>query len=192
MKHAGILAALAICAPVLRAEEFKLGGKVADFELQSTSGATVAYSKLAGETTVVVFISTKCPVSNDYNERMKAIYTDYAGKGVKFVFVNSNASESGAEAEQHAKAQGFPFAVYKDAGNVAADRFGAQVTPEAYVMGKGGTMIYHGAVDDSRSADKVTSKTLRSALDAALAGKPVAPNETKAFGCTIKRVKKTT
>jgi hypothetical protein len=34
----------------------------------------------------------------------------------------------------------------------------------------------------------VTSPDLKNALDSLLAGKPIAKAETKAFGCTIKRV----
>jgi hypothetical protein len=37
---------------------------------------------------------------------------------------------------------------------------------------------------------RVHSRPLRAALDALQAGKPVPFNETKAFGCTIKRVRK--
>ncbi len=191
MKLAGILAATALCVPALFAQDFKLGGKVSAFSLQTPAGDTVPYSKLSGDTTVVMFISTQCPVSNAYNERMKALYSDYSRQGVKFVFVNANASESGAQVAEHAKAQGFPFQVYKDVDNLAADRFNAQVTPEAFVIAKG-VIVYHGAVDDNRNETQVTAKSLRAALDSALAGKPVAQNETKAFGCSIKRAKKTT
>jgi thiol-disulfide isomerase/thioredoxin len=192
MKHLRMCAVFAMCLSGLWAQQFTLGGKVTDFELQTAAGSAVSFSKLAGDTTVVMFIATKCPVSNDYNGRMKALYNDYAGKGVKFVFVNSNASEPGAEVAEHAKAQGFQFTVYKDQDNAAADLFGAQVTPEAFVIGKGGTMLYHGSVDDSRNAERIQTHALRNALDAVLAGKAVAQGETKAFGCTIKRAKKTT
>jgi alkyl hydroperoxide reductase subunit AhpC len=89
----------------------------------------------------------------------------------------------------HAKAN-FKFPVYKDADNVVADRFGAQVTPESFVIDKTGKIVYHGYIDDSRNASKVTDQGLRNALDAVLAGKTVAKAETKAFGCTLKRAKK--
>ena len=180
----------AACSISLPAQEFKVGGKVADFNVQDLKGATVPFSKLKGATTVVMFISTKCPISNDYNERMTAVFNDYASKGIHFVFVNANVNEPAEEVEMHAKKAGFPFPVYKDAGNVIADKFGATVTPEAYVIDKTGTMVYHGSIDDQRNANNVTEKRLRGALDAVMAGKAVAQAETKAFGCTIKRIKK--
>jgi hypothetical protein len=80
--------------------------------------------------------------------------------------------------------------VYKDPGNLLADQLGATVTPEVYVFDNAGVLRYHGQVDDSRNPARVKAHTLRAALDELLAGKSVTRAETKAFGCTIKRVKK--
>lgn len=181
------LAALALGC--LAAQEFKVGGKIADFQLQDVNGKDVSYSQLKGNVTVVTFVSTKCPISNDYNERMKQVFADYKAK-VNFVFVNANSNEPGSEVESHAKQVGFAFPVYKDANNVVADRFGATVTPESYVMDASGTIVYHGYIDDARNPARVTAQGLRQAMDAALTGKAVSQAETKAFGCTIKRVRK--
>ncbi len=163
------------------------GQAMSTLNLQDTGGNAVAIST-TGKITAVIFVSTKCPVSNDYNDRMTALYKDYASKGVQFVFVNSNQNESGGEVAKHAIEVGFPFKVYKDSGNKVADRFKAEVTPHAYVLGKDSAVIYRGAIDDARNAARVTKQPLREALDAALAGKPAPAAETKAFGCSIKRI----
>ena len=181
-----------LCAVPAFGQEFRLGAPVTDFEIADLKGNPVRYSALKGDVTVVMFISAVCPISNAYNERMKAVYKDYSGKGVHFVFVNTNHNETAAEVEKHARDHGFPFAVYKDPHNVVADRFGAQVTPEAYVMDSGGVVRYRGYIDDARNEARIKDQGLRNALDAVLAGKPVARAETKAFGCTIKRQRKTT
>lgn len=167
-----------------------MGTKPGEFTLRDLKGAEVAASTLSGNVTAVLFISTKCPVSNAYNERMSALYRDYAPKGVKFVFVNSNQTEPAAEVEQHIRNNGFSFAVYKDPSNVMADLFRAQATPEAFVLDAGGTVRYHGYIDDSQNPARVTKQGLRMALDALLAGANVDPAETKAFGCSIKRAKR--
>lgn len=169
--------------------EIQVGGKVADFQLRDVSGQSVDYASLRGATTVVTFVATQCPVSNDYNERMNAVYRDYTSKGVKFVFINSNSTEPADQVAEHSKKVGFAFPVYKDERNVVADRFGAQVTPESFVFGEDGTLLYHGSIDDSRNASRIQFQGLRAALDSVLAGKAVARSETKAFGCTIKRVR---
>jgi peroxiredoxin len=181
-----LLYSFVLAAPAF-AQQFKPGAPVTDFDIANLKGEPVKYSALKSDTTVVIFISTACPISNGYNDRMKAVYNDYAAKGVHFIFINANSSEPPAEVAEHAKAHGFPFAVYKDATGAAADLFGAQVTPETYVMDKDGVIRYHGYVDDSVTEARVHNHGLRLALDAVLAGKAVPVAETKAFGCTIKR-----
>ena len=176
----------------LLAQEFKVGAKVADFNVNDAIGRPVKFSTLRGDITVVMFVSVQCPISNDYNERIIALHNDYTAKGVKFIFLNANATESPTQIINHAKQVGFPFPVYRDPGNVVADRFGAQVTPESYVIDKLGTVLYHGAIDDARNPVRVTAQGLRMALDAVMASRPVGTTETRAFGCTIKRVRKTT
>ena len=189
-----MMKALAICLALalglLCAQEFKLGSQVSDFQVRDLDGKPVAFSALKGPITVVTFIATECPVSNSYNQRMTDLYKDYTSKNVKFIFVNANRSEAASEVRDHAKRVGFPFAVYKDPNNVLADRFDAQVTPETFVIDSSGTIRYHGSIDDSMDESHVRVRRLRAALDALLAGKSLPATETKAFGCTIKRVRK--
>jgi len=137
---------------------------------------------------VLMFIATQCPVSNDYNERMVQLYKDYTSKGVAFIGINSNKQEDVEEIKEHAQEHGFVFPVLKDKNNTIADKLGASVTPEIFVLNTKLEILYHGRIDDSRKEAKVDSKDLRTALDAILTGKPVEITETKAFGCTIKRV----
>ena len=181
---------LALSAGILSAQEFKVGTPVADFQVHDLDGKTVSFSSLKGPVTVVTFIATQCPVSNAYNDRMIALYKDYTPKNVKFVFVNANRSEPATEVREHARRVGFSFPVYKDPDNVVADRFDAQVTPESYVIDSSGVLRYHGSIDDEMNVARVHTQRLRLALDALLAGKPLPATETKAFGCTIKRVRK--
>ena len=93
----------------LCAQEFKLGGKVSDFNVQDLNGQAHAFSTLKGPVTVVTFIAVQCPVSNAYNDRMNALYKDYSSKGVKFIFVNANRTESPSAVAEHAKDVGFAF-----------------------------------------------------------------------------------
>ena len=194
MKHsfARILCWAAIAATPLFAQEFKVGSQVTDFQLTQLNGSPTAFSALKGNVTLVMFISVQCPVSNSYNDRMKALYEDYAPKGVKFIVINANRTEPASAVAEHAQAHAFPFTVYKDENNVAADKFGATVTPETYVIDASGTIRYHGSIDDAKDPARVTSQRLRQALDAVLAGKEPTQTETKAFGCSIKRVQKAT
>jgi peroxiredoxin len=184
-----ILAALA-GAGIALAESPAIGSSAPDFQLTSVDGKafSLADATKSHKATVVMFIATKCPYSNAYNDRMKKMADEYAAKGVQFVGVNSNVSEPADEVKAHGKEHGFAFPLVKDPGNKVADMYDARHTPEVFVVDAQGKLRYHGRIDENyEDASKVTSPDLRNAIDAVLAGQPVAKAETKAFGCSIKR-----
>ncbi len=138
--------------------------------------------------TVVMFISTRCPFSNGYDARMEELQKSYGSRGVRFIAVNSNVNEPAAEVSAHAREHGFTFPVVKDERSRTADAYGAQRTPEIFVIDAAGILRYHGRIDEnSDDASAVKSPDLKNALDALLAGRPVPSASTKAFGCSIKR-----
>ncbi len=168
--------------------EVALGSVVADFKLPDADGHEHTLASLKGSKgTVIIFMATKCPVSNAYNERMQKLAEDYASRGVNVVGINSNVAELAPEVKQHAAEKGLKFTILKDAGNKIADRFDAQYTPEAYLLDASGKLVYHGRIDNSRNGDSITSTDLRDAIESVVAGKAVEKPEVKGFGCTIKR-----
>jgi peroxiredoxin len=167
------------------------GSAAPAFALPAANGSGVV--RLADEVarhsvTVVMFISTRCPISNGYNDRMERLEKDYAARGVRFLGVNSNVNEPATEVVSHSRSHGFSFAVLKDDGSKVADMYGASHTPEIFVVDRSGVLRYHGRIDENaQDAAGVKSPDLRNALEALLAGRPVPAAETKAFGCSIKR-----
>jgi len=190
MKRAWVLflmMALSFASGLLAGDSAK---KVSNFTLEDYNGVKHSLTDYkSSKAIVLMFIATQCPVSNSYNTRMVDLQKDYAEKGVSFVGINANKQESVEEIKEHSKAHGFVFPVLKDVNNVLADKLGASVTPEIYVLNAKFEILYHGRIDDSSREDRVTSKDLRAALDEVLAGKPVGVKDTKAFGCSIKRAK---
>ena len=171
-------------------KSLKAGDRAPSFSLKNYDGREVSLDSVLKENqfAVVMFIATKCPVSNGYNERMAFLSSTYSGKKVGFVGINANKEETADEVRDHAKEHKFTFPVAKDPNNVIADAYGAMVTPEIFVLGKDRTILYHGRIDDNRKEAEVTSRDLAGALDALLAGKKVSAEQPKAFGCSIKRV----
>lgn len=162
---------------------------VADFTLNNYDGKPYTLSQYKDASAIVImFIATQCPVSNAYNDRMVELYNEYASKNVVFLGINSNKQEDVEEVKEHAKEHQFQFPVLKDPQNKIADKYQAQVTPEIFVVNSNRELLYHGRIDDSRREDEVDSHDLKNALDAILSGKQVEEKETKAFGCTIKKV----
>jgi peroxiredoxin len=192
LKTLSALVATVALAWGVASADVELGKKVEDFKLKDYSGKDHALSDYKNSKAVVLmFIATRCPVSNAYNERMARLNADYREKGVRVIGINSNKQEPAEEVAKHAGENGFGFPVLKDPNNVIADRFGAQVTPEIYVLDGKGVLRYHGYIDDDQHQKKEkASQDLRAALDALLKGKPAPVERTKAFGCTIKRVSK--
>lgn len=165
--------------------------KAESFSLKDYNGKLYSLSDFKNSKAIVlIFVSTQCPVSNAYNERMAKLYNQYKDKNVKIFGINSNKAETAEEIKKHAVAKKLQFAILKDDNNIVADKFEASSTPEAYVLNGNLEVIYHGRIDDNRKAEDVQISDLSVALNEILAGKAVSNPQTKAFGCSIKRVSK--
>lgn len=165
--------------------------KYENFSLIGIDGKTYSLTDFKdSKAIVIIYISTECPVSNDYNSRMEKLYQEYKNRGVTFIGINSNKDESLEEIKKHARKNNLNFLILKDYQNKIADVFKASFTPEVYVLSPNFELLYHGRIDDARKIKNVTREDLKNALEEILSGKEVSVKETKAFGCTIKRVSK--
>jgi len=171
-------------------KSLKAGDTVPAFALKNYDGKDVSLEGVLKDNryAVVMFVATRCPVSNAYNGRMAGLHSTFSGKKIGFIAVNSNNSEPVEEVRDHSKENKFGFPVVKDPNNVIADAWGAMVTPEIFVVDKSMKLLYHGRIDDNRKEGDVTKKDLADALTALLAGKEIAKEQLRAFGCSIKRV----
>ena len=165
-----------------------IGQKINDFTLTDVDGKKHTLASLRGEKgTVLIFVAVQCPVSNAYNERMEKLAQDYKARGVNVIGINANSTESTEDVRHHAAEHHLTFTILKDNDNKIADMLGAEHTPEAYLLDTNNKLLYHGRIDNSRSAQGITSNDLRDAIDATLAGQPVKNAYVRAFGCSIKR-----
>jgi len=174
--------------------KIKVGEKMEDFTLPDVNGKPHRLYDFEGKKAVaVIFIATRCPYSNSFNHVMASLAHDYENRGVAVIGINANNTESVSEVAEHARAHGLDFLVLKDGGNQIADRLGASVTPEVFLLDSTWTLRYHGALGNSHqptnNPDKTNGDEIRPALEDVLSGKPAEVTETKAFGCSIKRVK---
>jgi len=138
--------------------------------------------------TVLLFLSSRCPCSRGYAERVRDLAAEYGAQGVRVAAVFSSADERQGEITAHAKDEAFTFPVYWDSGNRFADACNAKVTPEAFLVDRKRVVRYHGRIDDSRVSEDVRRHDLRNALDALLAGHAPPQPEVRPFGCAISRV----
>lgn len=186
---AGVIGWRVYFGPPAPPAQVQLGQAVADFTLADTGAQSHSLASLQGEKgTLLIFIATRCPYSNAYNQRMEALHRDYAARGIRLVGINSNRTEPVEDVRQHAQDKGLTFTILKDPDNRIADYFGASVTPEAYLLDTRNALRYHGRLDASSDDPSLNAQEIRAALDALLNGGEIANTGKKAFGCTIKRV----
>jgi peroxiredoxin len=142
---------------------------------------------------VLVLIQTcnHCPYAQAWEGRINGIQSDYLDRGVRVVAINSNdavahPSDSFPEMVTRAAGRDYTFDYLYDEDQSVARSLGAERTPEVYVFDADRKLVYHGAVDDNRDDEAVTTHYLRDALDAVLAGQAPPVSETPAVGCTVK------
>jgi len=145
---------------------------------------------------LVVFSCNTCPFVVAWEDRYNALHEMCEKNNVGMVLVNSNEAfrdkEDSMEAmKQHAKDLGYTMPYVVDRNHEIADAFGARTTPHVFLFDNKLELAYRGAIDDNyKDKDGVSATYLQDALTAMVAGEEIAPNTTKALGCSIKRMKK--
>ncbi|WP_165228934.1 redoxin domain-containing protein [Aquisphaera insulae] len=144
---------------------------------------------------VLVFLTRDCPVGNTYTSEIGRIANDYSARHVAFLAVYVDPDMTADEAKAHAKEYGLTLPIVRDVDHVLVKQTGAEVVPEAAVIGESGRVAYCGRIDDrfgklGRQRTEPSRHDLRDALDAVLAGKPVAQARVPAIGCPIADMKK--
>jgi hypothetical protein len=139
---------------------------------------------------VLLFVGYDCPISNSYTKEIVRLCNEFMPKKVAFCVVYADADISKDDARKHAKEYGFCCPAILDPKMTLALKVGATVKPEAAVLSPQGELRYLGRIDNryvdfGKRREQVTSHELRDALDAVLAGKPVATPRVKALGCDI-------
>ena len=182
MRPARRAAVLLLLAGSLGALE--IGESVPDFSGKTVQGSSfsLADAQRDSRAVVVMFRSTLCPYSNSYNELLKRMTEEYGRKRVLFVAVHSDRWETDDDIRAHLGKYGHTFPVIRDPEGRLAKLLNARRTPEVFLMDGDGKLRYHG-----RIAARIGTPDLRNALDALLAGRPINPAVTKAFGCSISR-----
>jgi peroxiredoxin len=172
----------------------RIGDAAPAFELPAADGTRTGLAP--GEqtsATVVVFTCNHCPYALAWHERIAAVARDYADRGVRVLNVNSNDSQryprdsweamvTRIEADPH----DWPMPYLHDESQAVARAYGAQTTPDVFVVGAGGRLAYRGAPDGDWEDPGQEARWLRDALDDVLAGRPVRLAETAPVGCSVK------
>lgn len=186
------------------AEELAIGDKMpmGDHVMMNIDGGKFMLNDNLGEQgLLVVFSCNTCPFvvgngekSEGWEGRYNGLHAAAEAAGIQMVLVNSNeAKREGDDSframQKHAEIAEYTMPYVVDAGHRVADAFGATKTPHVYLFGANGTLMYRGAIDDNvQNAQKVGETYLLDAIAEVGAGKKPQVSETKALGCSIKRL----
>jgi peroxiredoxin len=169
-----------------------LGSSAVDFSLKGVDGKTYSLRDFADKRAVVlVFSCNHCPYVQAYEDRMVKLQHDYSGKGVTLIAINSNSEQDYPEDSYEkmiirSKEKGFNFPYLRDDTQEIAHKYGAICTPHIFAFDQNRILQYKGRIDDNRNPAEAKTRDLADALDAILAGRKPAIQETRPFGCSIK------
>jgi len=141
---------------------------------------------------VLLFLSEQCGVTYFYKVRLQKLVRDFGDKGFAFVGVRSG-KKLHPETPAMLPETGYlkmPFA--DDVRGELAARFGVRQSLVFALVDRAGCLRYLGGLDDSVDEANVHKTPLRDALRELAAGKPVAVQSGKSFGCALVPVVPTT
>jgi len=171
----------------------KIGEKGKEFNLLGTDGKKHSLGEYSDKEAIVLFFTCNhCPYVKAYEDRIIALQNEFEAKGVQFIGINSNDSDkypddSYDEMIKRAKDKGFNYPYLRDEDQLVAKDYDAACTPEMFLLNKSRELSYQGKIDDNwKEPSAVIREYLREAIEAVLAGKPVAEPEQSAIGCSIK------
>lgn len=174
-----------------------VGQKAPDFSAMDTAGKMRKLSDFAGKLVVLEWTNPGCPfVRKHYSGNMQALQSEFTGKGVVWLAINSTETASADYlapaqlaawmADQQARAT----ATLLDASGAIGQRYGAKTTPHMYIISPQGLLVYAGSIDSIASARvddiKAATNYVRQGLHEALGGKPLSMASSRPYGCSIK------
>jgi len=176
------LAALALAAglvPLALEDKAAPGTKIPAFQAQAI---TAVDSQSTLVPTAYMIIGVNCGSTPAYEKRFKAIEDEFRSKGVDFVWVFPNGTESHEQKLAWMKKMGLRGAMVDDEGAKIASALGCKNTAQVILADKAGNILFRGGIDDNRDESAVKSRFLATALQEHLAGKPVTTSSARSFG----------
>jgi thiol-disulfide isomerase/thioredoxin len=180
----------------------KIGAPAPDFHLPGVDGQTHSLKDYASsKVLVVIFSCDHCPVAEMYEKRIKQLAADYKSRGVAVVVIMGNdpkaerpselgytdVGDSFAEMKIRAKYRNLDYPYLYDGDTQAvALKYGPTATPHAFIFDQQRILRYQGRIDSNQREALATKHEARDAIEALLAGKPVAVANTPAVGCSTK------
>jgi hypothetical protein len=168
-----------------------IGSRLASPAIRDLEGHLRRPFEPAGKASVLLFVTSDCPIANSYAPEIQRVCRAHAPKGVECLLLYEDLGIDETAARRHLAADRYgPMTAALDVERAIAGAALASMTPEAVVIDHAGAIRYRGRIDNSyvdlgRRRPSATVHDLRDAIDAVLAGRSVARPHTEGFGCFI-------
>ncbi|MDP6889387.1 MAG: thioredoxin family protein [Candidatus Thalassarchaeaceae archaeon] len=163
-----------------------------DLRNASNSGeARISFPEIVTDVgCIVVFTCNHCPYVIGNESRIESIAARAREAGISFVGINSNDPVNyptdGWEPMQK-RAEKMSYDYLHDSTQEVAKAWGAERTPEFYLLNDSGIIVYRGRLDDSpKDPSHATTSELSDAIDALLNGESPLIPRTDSIGCSVK------
>ena len=171
-----------------------LGTHAPGFSLPDTQGNTVSRTDFEGKKGLLaMFMCNHCPYVKHVRGELARLGRDYQEKGISIVAIMPNDVEKHPgdhpdKMAEEAAELGYVFPYLYDETQETAKAYHAACTPDFFLFDGAHELVYRGQLDASRPKNDIelTGEDLRAALDAVLAGRPAAQEQTPSLGCNIK------
>ena len=170
------------------------GDTASPFELPNANSAGPESCNLSDITTdigcIVMFTCNHCPYVIGNESRIKSIASRAREEGMGFVGINSNdpdnyPTDNWEHMLKRGTAMTYPY--LHDPTQEVARAWGAERTPEFYLVNGQGIITYRGRLDDSpKDPNLSTTSELSDAIDALLADESPQVSRTDSIGCSVK------
>jgi hypothetical protein len=180
----------------------KPGAPAPAFTAVDTRGSSHSLEAYRGRWVVLEWVNHSCPYTKKHYKSVdgrpgntQAMQRDYAKRVVWLSVVSSAPGKQGfttaAEADELTQEKGAaPTALIRDTAGTLGRLYGARTTPQYAIIDPEGVLRYAGAVDSKQSSSvkdiAAATNYVRAALDAGLAGQPIAVAQTQPYGCDVK------
>ena len=174
--------------PILALEP---GDHIDNFRLLDQAGASHELYYLSDARAVVLMTyGNGCGIVQKNLPRLRQIRDEYKAKGVEFLLIDSNLQDDRDAIARDSTEFGNDLPILVDETQLIGEALGIERTGDVFVVDpKNWQLVYRGPIDDrlSYGTQKADAKSqyLTDALDATLAGKPVAIAKAQAPGCLV-------
>lgn len=164
----------------------EIGASAPPFELPDIRGGSHRLSDYRGRIVVLEFWSAKCPWSARVDEDLAEQRPDW-GDQIVLVHIASNVDEGVEGIREVSEDRGLSL-ILVDSDQRVADAYGAQTTPQFFLIDAEGMLRYQGSLDDADFRQReATQHYLMNAISAVMKGEEPDPAETAPYGCALVR-----